>query len=116
MEERQLSILELKCADEAFCCGTGASITPVGVVSYFSGGSTTGATTDSNVDESGDISSSSSSSPIIINDFEVTFGDGKSPGKITRELYRLLLGIQNGDLDDAEIIDKYSDWIHIVEP
>jgi len=101
VEERNLDISELKDADETFCCGTGASITPVGVVNYLSG-------------ESSDVDDLNIHDPL--HNFEVTFGDGISPGKVTEELYRLLLGIQNGDLDNAEVIQKYSDWIHVVDP
>ena len=100
VEERSIHISELKDADEAFCCGTGASITPVGVVNYFLGRF---AGEDDNKDTS-------------IDDFEVTFGDGISPGKVTETLYRTLLGLQSGDLEDERTLTKYSDWIHEVEP
>lgn len=99
VEERNLNISELKNADEAFCCGTGASITPVGVVNYLNG------CFDDEDDEFEKI-----------DDFEVIFKDGNIPGEITETLYRILLGLQNGDLEDEEIMAKYSDWIHEVEP
>ena len=93
VEERQISIHELKNdVEECFCCGTGASVTPVGIVSY----------------------SSDPCREIDGVDFEVTFGDGKCPGPITQKLYKLLLGIQNGECSDVQ--KKYRHWIHIVEP
>ena len=99
VEERNISIHELKDADEAFCCGTGASITPVGVVNYLEG----------QFPNEQDYQA-------LSDNFEVYFGDGISPGKVTETLYNLLLGIQNGDVDDDEIQKKYSSWIHVVEP
>lgn len=100
VEERNIHISELKGADEAFCCGTGASVTPVGVVNYFSG----------------QFSGESDENDATIDDFEITFGDGITPGKVTETLYRTLLGLQNGDLEDRDILAKYSDWIHEVKP
>ncbi len=52
----------------------------------------------------------------LSDDFEVCFGDGISPGDITVKLYNLLLGLQNGDLDDEEVIKQFSSWIHVVDP
>lgn len=101
VEERNINIHELKDADEAFCCGTGASITPVGMVSYWDG---------EFPNEQRNSQSNSNEN------FVVCFGDGSAPGKITESLYKLLLGLQNGDLNDEKVIKKYSSWIHVVEP
>ena len=90
--EKRLNIRDLKHASEAFCCGTGASITPVGCISY--------------------LPSRTSNKP----DFDVTFGDGSKPGPVTTKLYDMLIGIQNGDDSMKALEDKYKDWIHVVEP
>lgn len=85
--ERRLTLIELREADEAFCCGTGAVITPVGCVS------------------------------VLGKDGEETeviqFGDGET-GPMTRTLFDMLTGIQSGS--NAELAIKYSHWIKIVEP
>ncbi len=92
--ERPLSVRELKDdVDECFCCGTGASVTPVGRISYLSNPS----------GESSD------------DDFVVIFGDGVAPGTITKKLYNILIGIQSGDCEDAALLEKYEKWIHIVD-
>jgi len=96
VEERNLSIKELSRAKECFCCGTGASVTPVGCVNYCSTPNADGE------EESED-------------DLDFVFGDGKAPGPVTKELYRLLLGIQSGDLSE-ELNKKYQKWIHVVDP
>jgi len=88
--EKRLSLSDLKDACEAFCCGTGASITPVGSVSV------------ANMDGSEDL------------DAAITFGDGKSPGPLTERFYKILLDLQTGA--DEALNKKYSDWIHVVEP
>lgn len=88
--ERHLTLDELKSAKEAFCCGTGASVTPVGSISV--------AHDDGTEDE----------------DAATVFGDGVSPGALTQRLHRILSGIQTGE--DAELSQKYQHWIHIVEP
>jgi branched-chain amino acid aminotransferase len=87
--ERKLTLEELRRAKEAFCCGTGACITPVGSV---------------NVAEKSGAESAD----------EIVFGDGDTPGPITEKLYHILTGIQTGS--DKELAEKYKRWIHIVEP
>ena len=72
VEERKLRLDELGSFDEAFCCGTGASVTPVGAVE---------------VDGSGTL---------------YTFGDeGKSAGEFTKTIYKTLYDIQWG-VDDGD--------------
>ncbi len=66
VEERNLNISEVKSADEAFCCGTGASITPVGVVNYLHG-----------CFDDEDVGLEKT------NDFEVIFKDDNSPRQST---------------------------------
>jgi branched-chain amino acid aminotransferase len=89
--EGRLGLDDLQGACEAFCCGTGASITPVGSVSVTS-------------KENPDLEDR----PIIV------YGDGSSPGPLTQRLYDLLLNIQMGN--DARLNEKYGHWIHLVEP
>ena len=91
--ERRITTDDLEYACEAFCCGTGASITPVGRVNYLP-------------------SENGSSSGRPAKDF--LFGDGENAGAISRKLYKLLLDIQMGN--DEELAGKYADWIHVVEP
>ena len=93
--ERRITIDDLDGASEAFCCGTGASITPVGKVNYL---------------PCGNRGVSASGRPA--KDF--VFGDGVNAGEISRKLYKLLLDIQMGN--DEVLSEKYADWIHIVEP
>jgi branched-chain amino acid aminotransferase len=88
--EGPIHLSDLKDACEAFCCGTGASVTPVGSVSV--------ARTDGTEDK----------------EACVVFGDGMTPGPITQRLYNTLLTIQTGT--DEELNQRYADWIHIVEP
>lgn len=88
VREGRLTLDDLKDASEAFCCGTGASITPVASVNV------------ANVDGSEDVGAA------------VTFGD--TPGPLTQQLYKMLLDLQTG-ADDA-LNSKYESWIHIVEP
>jgi branched-chain amino acid aminotransferase len=92
VQERRLSIYELKYASEAFCCGTGASITPVGCVNYL----------DNSISNN--------------ERFEVVFGD--KPGPTTERLYTILRSIQNGSYNDGDdyLHEKYSHWCLIVEP
>jgi len=82
---------DLREACEAFCCGTGAAVTPVGRVSL-----------TSREDPESEIA------PTIV------FGDGETPGPITERLYELLLGIQFGQSD--ELNARYGNWIHVVDP
>ena len=91
--ERRITIDDLEGACEAFCCGTGASITPVGRVNYLP-------------------SKSGSASGRPAKDF--VFGDGQNAGAISRKLYKLLLDIQMGN--DEALAEKYADWIHVVQP
>lgn len=88
--EGRLTLEDLKGACEAFCCGTGASITPVASVDV------------TNADGSDDAASA------------VTFGDGDTPGPLTQRLYKMLLELQTGA--DEELNTKYKHWIHVVDP
>ena len=83
----RITLDDLKSVDEAFCCGTGAVITPVGCVSVYDDG------------REQDI---------------ITFGDGTT-GTFTRQLFEMLTSIQSGTAS-PELAAKYKDWIHIVEP
>lgn len=85
--ERRLTLHDLRGADEAFCCGTGAVITPVGCVSVLG---TQGEETE-----------------------VIQFGNGET-GAMTRKLFDMLTGIQSGA--NAKLAEKYKRWIHIVEP
>lgn len=90
IREGRLTLEDLKGACEAFCCGTGASITPVGSVNVADPDRTKHQTAS------------------------VVFGDGHTPGKVTQHLHKLLLDLQTG-MDD-ELNAKYEDWIHVVKP
>ena len=94
--EGRLTLEDLKGACEAFCCGTGASVTPVGSVSLWS------------TSEIGSSASDAKTAPVAV------FGNGESPGPVTRRIYDMLLGLQMGT--DKALSKKYADWIHIVEP
>ena len=85
--EQIVTLNDLQEGTEAFCCGTGASITPVASV-----------TTD-NPDGTTDMA---------------VFGDGKEPGPTTRRLYEILQAIQTGS--DPDLSQKYAHWIHTVCP
>lgn len=87
VEERRLTMSELENADEAFCCGTGAVITPVGCINKFS-----------------DCSNQKD---------ELVFGNGAT-GQVTRKLFNMLTGIQAGT--DTALAKKYLKWIHVVDP
>lgn len=89
VEKDDLSISDLRGACEAFCCGTGASVTPVGSVDVL------------------DVNGSSEETSIV-------FGDGTTPGALTQRLYNTLLAIQTGT--DKALSEKYKEWIHVVEP
>lgn len=84
--ERRLLLSELENVSEAFCCGTGACITPVGCVSVIDGTTKT---------------------------HEIVFGDGNT-GQLTKKLYKMLTDIQKGC--DPVLCEKYKHWIHVVEP
>ena len=89
--EGRIPIHDLPHATEAFFCGTGACITPVGCIS---------------------ITSTSEEGEERCRD--VIFGDGTSPGPMTQKLYTMLTDIFSGS--NAELAEKYRDWIHVVEP
>ena len=89
-KEGKVTLKDLRNASEAFCCGTGACITPVGSITV-----------------------ANSASPDKL-DEEITFGDGSSPGPITKKLYDILTGIQTGS--NEELSAKYQQWIHTVQP
>ena len=88
--ERKLTLKELRNAKEAFCCGTGACISPVGSVTV--------------ADMTGDAEQEE----------EIVFGDGATAGPETEKLFRMLTAIQTGS--SAELADKYKHWMHVVEP
>ena len=67
VEERRMSINEVLSADEIFCAGTAAIISPIGSINY--------------------------------NEKDYNFSDGEV-GKITKELYDILTGIQFGKDED----------------
>ena len=67
IEERRISIDEALKADEVFCAGTAAIISPIGSIKY--------------------------------QDKEYEFSEG-NVGKITRQLYDILTGIQFGESED----------------
>lgn len=92
--EGNLRLSDLKGACEAFCCGTGASVTPVGSVSL--------------------CHSSEKARDKYSEETVALFGDGTTPGPITQRLYETLLKIQAGS--DATLNERYSHWIHVVEP
>ena len=71
VEIRPVPVEELAEFEEAGACGTAAVITPFSKV----------------VDSEQDITYS--------------YGDGKNPGPITSRLYKTLIGIQNGDIEDS---------------
>lgn len=89
--EGRLTIDDLRRASEAFCCGTGASITPVGSVAV---------TTKEN--------------PLVEAEPGVTFGIGERAGPVTERLYNLLLKIQMGT--DEDLNKRYGHWVHVVDP
>ena len=86
LKEGRLTLSDLKEAKEAFCCGTGACITPVGCVSVYDGVKETD---------------------------RIVLGDGGA-GPLTRKLFNMLTDIQTGA--DPVLGEKYKRWIHIVEP
>lgn len=95
--EKQLHLSDLSDATEAFCCGTGASITPVGSINV------------ANLDDGGE-----SQQQLQEENLSIQFGDGTTPGPLTQRLYKMLLDLQTGA--DETLNEKYSDWIHVVEP
>ena len=103
LSEQQNNDLSQAC--EAFCCGTGAVITPVSCISVFDGEKETARYTFGG---SGKNDS---------HDKEDVMGTPESPkaGQLTRRLYKLLTGIQSGTCD-PEVAERYKHWIDIVEP
>ena len=97
VSESQVRLSDLNDATEAFCCGTGASITPVGSINVANYDGSQGE--DKEEEEE---------------DLMIQFGDGTTPGPITQRLYKMLLDLQTGV--DETLNEKYSDWIHVVEP
>lgn len=89
--EGRVTIDDLRGATEAFCCGTGASITPVGSVAV-----------------------TTKQDPTKEAEPPVTFGDGETAGPTTEKLYNLLLKIQVGTDDDLN--KRYGHWVHVVDP
>ncbi|GMI37907.1 hypothetical protein TrCOL_g5130 [Triparma columacea] len=89
VEERRLSLDELGSCVEAFCCGTGASLTPVGEV----------------VEEIGEGEEKK---------YKCWRGERKA-GEITRRIYDVIQGIMWGD-GEEEIEEKYGEWVEVVEP
>jgi len=87
--EGRLTIKDLRGATEAFCCGTGASITPVGSVSV-----------------------TTKEDPLTEAEPRVVFGE--TAGPITERLYNLLLKIQMGTDEDLNM--RYGHWVHVVDP
>ena len=90
IREGRITLSELKRAKEAFCCGTGACITPVGSISV-----------------------TSHTNPESVED-EIKYGDGQTVGLITEKLYYILTGIQSGS--NLEMSEKYKQWVHTVKP
>ena len=90
VEERPVSLKELAKCKEAFCCGTGASITPVGSVAYRE------TATDASCET------------------VYRFGDSGRAGEMTNKLYKMLYDIQYGT--DKKLEKKYADWIMVVPP
>jgi branched-chain amino acid aminotransferase len=98
--EGTVTLKDLEHATEAFCCGTGASITPVGSVNV------------TNRQRKNDDNLDSNNATNL--ETEIVFGDGRLAGPITQRLYNLLLNIQTGN--DEELNQKYGHWIHTVKP
>lgn len=94
IDTEQLSLSEIVDADEAFCCGTGASITPVQSITIVD---------QTNRDD--DDTRNEEESPTSIH-------FPNPPGPITKQLYTLLQDIQFGN--DPLLNEKYKDWIHVV--
>jgi branched-chain amino acid aminotransferase len=79
VERRPVEITELDTFEEAGACGTAAVISPIGSIL--------------DADENK----------------EIVFGDGKTPGKVSTDLYNKLRAIQHGEEEDTH------GWITIVE-
>ena len=110
IESSQVRLSDLNDATEAFCCGTGASITPVGSINVANL-----VIDDDNDDDDNDDGSREKDKKKEEDDFvAIQFGDGTTPGPLTQRLYKMLLDLQTGV--DETLNEKYSDWIHIVEP
>jgi len=79
VEVRPVPVEELATFEEAGACGTAAVISPIGKV----------VDTDKGI--------------------TYTFGDGEAPGPLSTKLYKTLVGIQNGDIEDS------FGWIKILD-
>jgi len=90
VEERPIKLSELKDCGEAFCCGTGASITPVGQVV-----------------------AKTAAADSYEKSYKLTGADGRA-GPITNKLYKMLYDIQWGT--DKKLEKKYKGWILVVDP
>mmetsp|Transcript_15513 Transcript_15513/g.22797 ORF Transcript_15513/g.22797 Transcript_15513/m.22797 type:complete len:405 (-) Transcript_15513:277-1491(-) len=99
VRERRLTLDDLQDADEAFCCGTGASVTPVGSVS---------------VAHKDDLTTFVRRKIVFGDNDDDDDNDTSKPGPLTKTLYKMLLSIQMGT--DKKLCEKYKHWIHVVEP
>jgi len=96
VQERPLSLQEVReYGTEAFCCGTGASIAPVGCI-----------VTVDNEDET-------TTSMILFN--RAKNRKQCKAGPMTTKLYHMLRDIQMGTAS-SELQERYSSWIQIIEP
>eukprot|EP00536_Pseudo-nitzschia_multiseries_P011314 jgi/Psemu1/205462/e_gw1.377.37.1 len=95
-------------ATEAFCCGTGASVTPVGSIRLGYNNYNNNRNHSHN-HRNEDDENHEKNGPIV-----AVFGDGTSPGPITKKLHQLLMDLQLGT--DPVLNEKYKDWIHVVPP
>jgi branched-chain amino acid aminotransferase len=101
--EGRIGLTDLEGASEAFCCGTGASVTPVGSVSLLCHPTNGEEAAAAACGEDGHRE-----------EIVALFGDGTTPGPITQRLYETLLKIQTGS--DPALNERYRHWIHVVEP
>ena len=109
--EGDLAVDELLCANEAFCCGTGATITPVGVVALERGGGVGGAAapTEAGARETGSLGAGHRRVTFPHVD-ESAEGDAGAmvAGPVTTRLAERMAGILAGTMPD-----KFG-WIHHV--
>jgi len=124
IEERPRFLLkDIAMADEAFCVGTGASVTPIGSISV-SNINDDDDDDDGNKNRNGDDDGERSTIKEAQSDERriesppttktIVFGDGTTPGPMTQRLYETLLAIQTGT--DEELNERYKDWIYVVDP
>ena len=90
VEERPVSLSDLGRASEAFCCGTGASVTPVGDVHIEPG------------EGGGDDTV-----------YRLCEGGKRRAGPVTERIYEMLHEVIWGE---GKLGKKYKDWIVDVEP